>query len=1163
MKRQPLLCPQAHGTAASDSSKARVRSPFCFKATAVASLCATAFAASAPLGVWAQTKNAGPNPLSAWPGTAPASASAPRPVLGTVAATSLYATNASVGRVTVEVERNALPADGQSATRVTVQLFDRDGKQLQTSAMLTVEVSGGRIQLPNAKTDELGPGKLDAEPAIPGIQLPIHKGQVQFNLLAPDRPQDVLLRVGAGQAQAEGVISFVPDARQLIAVGLVEGVIRLSRKDPALIQPVRTDDGFEAELRRFSRSFSDGKGQAAARAALYIKGKIKGDALLTAAFDSEKETRSRLLRDIKPDEFYPVYGDSSIKSFDAQSSSRLYVRIDKDKSYALYGDFNTADGFGAAYGAPGTAPNALRSLGAYSRTLTGVRGQWQGGGDANGPNGPGQRFSLGGFAAYDTLKQVTEEFRATGTSGPFVLRNNSALENSEKVELLVRSKDNPGFIKSQRVLLRLDDYSFEPFSGRILLNRPLASVDPEGDPVTLRITYEVDQGGDKFWVGGVEASALLGDKLRVGGAYINDRNPMSPYQLGSLHLGAQLGAKTWLTFEVAQSDSTRYAAGGSLFSNPSGQVSEQRQDRSGRAARVVLQHEGESLAVQASATKTGAGFDNPNAPLQAGRSEALVKGSVKVTDTVKVFGEGVYGEDSTTDGQRKGAALGLEVAVSERLQVQGGIRKAVENGAWNGNNAGLSTAVTPNVSPGSSTQPTGGLMGGIDPVVINPSTGQALATYAALDSVAGGQGIQVNATTLFLGARLRASERLVVEGLIEGSLSGDSKHRAVLAGSYGLSERSRLIARFENQSGVTSAYGAERSNVLSVGADTSYMPGGQLFSEYRLRDATSREAQWANGVRNTWAVREGVTYTTALEYLKMLDGQGGSAAAVALGYDNTAHALWKLGSKLEWRRVLDNGRTAANEKSDSVLSTVQVARKLSRDWTALARNYLLFNRQGQGLNGDSAYNALQNRLQFGGAYRPVDNNKLDVLAKVEYKYSKNANQQVGLTEQVHIGSVHAVYHPSRPYWLSGRIAAKQSNETGLSAFGKTSYSAGLLAGRVVYDITENVDIGVMAAVLVGNPGRARQHALGLEVGYLVQQNLWLSAGYNWRGFNDRDLSAGDYTNSGVYIRLRFKFDEDLFAGTARTINRALDRLLPTAGGGGGGDTDSAAPAAKP
>lgn len=46
----------------------------------------------------------------------------------------------------------------------------------------------------------------------------------------------------------------------------------------------------------------------------------------------------RLFRDIEPGEYYPVYGDSSAKGFDAQSTSKLYVRLDKGRSFAMYGD---------------------------------------------------------------------------------------------------------------------------------------------------------------------------------------------------------------------------------------------------------------------------------------------------------------------------------------------------------------------------------------------------------------------------------------------------------------------------------------------------------------------------------------------------------------------------------------------------------------------------------------------------------------------------------------------------------------------------------------------------------------------------------------------------------------------------------------------------------
>jgi hypothetical protein len=180
----------------------------------------------------------------------------------------------------------------------------------------------------------------------------------------------------------------------------------------------RLDDGFESELRHFEKQFSEGKGSAAARAAVFLKGKIKGEILLTLGYDSEKETRARLLRDIRPEEFYPVYGDASLKGFDARSSSKFYVHVDEKKNYLLYGDFTTDNNPG--YESGGKMSSArLRDLGQYNHTMTGVKGHWENAG-----------FAGSAFATRDSLKQVQEEYQANGTSGSFAVRNNSALENS-------------------------------------------------------------------------------------------------------------------------------------------------------------------------------------------------------------------------------------------------------------------------------------------------------------------------------------------------------------------------------------------------------------------------------------------------------------------------------------------------------------------------------------------------------------------------------------------------------------------------------------------------------------------------------------------------------------------------------------------------------------
>ena len=140
----------------------------------------------------------------------------------------------------------------------------------------------------------------------------------------------------------------------------------------------------------------------------------------------------------------------------------------------------------------------------------------------------------------------------------------------------------------------------------------------------------------------------------------------------------------------------------------------------------------------------------------------------------------------------------------------------------------------------------------------------------------------------------------------------------------------------------------------------------------------------------------------------------------------------------------------------------------------------------------------------------------------------------------HIVSVLADYHPSRPWWMTGRVAAKWEQdqfEGGVS----DNFIAQLYSGRVTYDITKNWDLGVMGSVQYGQYG-AQQGAFGVEVGYLIRQNLWLSAGYNFSGFTaDPDLAGYEYTSEGIYLRLRFKFDQDLFAGDNKDINRALDR----------------------
>ena len=428
--------------------------------------------------------------------------SPPGTSLDSIVAKPGFVAASSVGRITVEVDRNAVPADGQSPVKFVVHLFDKQGAPLTTSVFLTIEHSGGRILLPGARTDELGPRRQDADRTVPGVQLKADNGVAEFTLLAPFEAQDVRLRITGGSEEATGTVSFVPEMRPMVAAGLIEGIVNLHGR--TTVNAAQSGDGFEQAIQSWSRQFDEGKANVAARTAFYLKGTIRGDVLLTASYDSDKDTRTRLLRDIDPDGLYPVYGDASLRSFDARSTERLYLRLDKGKDYVLYGDFVTGEGFTQAIGQGAVASLKQRSLGNYNRTSTGIRAHKE------------DDTVLGNvWAFHDSLRQIVQEFASQG-SGPYGLANNAVLEGSEKVEVIVRDRQNTSRIVSVTPLVRLVDYTFEPFSGRILLSTFLPSVDANLNPVSLRVTYEVDQGGEKFWVYGGDAQIRLSPQIELG-----------------------------------------------------------------------------------------------------------------------------------------------------------------------------------------------------------------------------------------------------------------------------------------------------------------------------------------------------------------------------------------------------------------------------------------------------------------------------------------------------------------------------------------------------------------------------------------------------------------------------------------------------------------------
>ena len=1036
-----------------------------------------------------------------------------------------YAANAVVDRIEVELDRDAAPADGQTPVHVRVRLLDAAGRPVAGEAYATIEHSGGRVRLESAGTDEFGPARLDADRVTPGVQLPLHDGVAAFDLLAPNDAQDVTLRITAGAETVEGVVSFLPEMRELIATGLIEGIVNFrSGSGAGVIDPARRDDGFDRDLRRWERQFNNGKANAAARTAFFVKGRIKGEYLLTAAYDSDKDTRERLLRDIRPDEFYPVYGDSSLTGFDARSAERLYVRVDKGRSYVLYGDFQTGDTLATSTGVGARGPVPQRSLGVYNRTATGLGWHFE-----------NSRVRGNVFAVEDSLRQVVEEFPSQG-SGPYGLRNNAVLEGSERVEVVVRDRNQPSRIVSVRALGRLVDYSFEPFSGRILLNTFLPGFDSDLNPVSLRITYEVDQGTEKFLVLGADAQVKLGERFEIGGAYVDDRNPFAGFEMGSVNAALRFGPNTYLVAEFARTRSEVNTNPVNQYATPALQGFSG--EAEGDAWRVEFGHDGERFDASIFAARTDPAFNNAASPLYGGRGEYNVELGWRAGERVELYAEAIRSEDRNPNGgERDAASAGVKVQATPRLSLDFGYRAIRETvGAYSPWSSGSPFGDTLGLGGSLGSGAGGGALGyGQQP--LDPLTGLPIirsgGTVPTSDLPVG---TELSSDTVRIGAGYKAGERLVVGGEIEQDVSGEDRNRVALGVDYQWRERSRLYGRYERQTGLTSAFGVttrdREADALVLGVDTTFLKDTQAFTEYRMRDAIAgRDLQAASGIRNTWDIAEGVRLTSSVEHVNVIDGATGDATGLAFGLDYSASPLWRGAIRLEHRISGDVERTASDEAFDTTLLQFMAARKMSRDWTLLLRNYLL--RTDYAARGD----VLQDRFQIGVAYRDTDRNRVNALARYEYKLERDESGaglvQAGddLEMRAHIVSAHADWHPSRPWWLTGRVAGKWQEDRFAYADGNTvesKFRGVLLSGRVVYDVTENWDVGVMGATFRGDFG-ANQYAYGIEVGRLLRQNLWLSAGYNWAGFEgDPDLNGYEYTRDGLYLRLRFKFDEDLF-----------------------------------
>nr|WP_317199027.1 hypothetical protein [uncultured Psychrobacter sp.] len=975
----------------------------------------------------------------------------------------------SLQAIKYRTQETLVEADGISEYQIVVSLKDRDNRPYVASTPITIDTNIGRINLPDGSKDKAG------------TQVTVNGGEILIPVIAPSVAGKGELIIDTGSSKQVIDLQFIPKLRPLIAVGIVEGAISLKDFDGSSITDAQ--GAFEEELHEFS---GNDDYSATGRAAMFLKGKVRGDYLLTLAYDSDKKGE-RLFRDIEPGEYYPVYGDSSAKGFDAQSTSKLYVRLDKGRSFAFYGDLKTQidndDGI---------------KLGQYNRTLTGLKAQYE---DAN------TRVTT--FLAETSSSQRVNETRGLGISGPYPLAENfdAVLENSETVEVITRDANNPGLIVRRETLTRFADYEIDPISRSLFLKTPIASQDLDGNPIYIRVTVEVDEGGEDYFVGGIAAKQQINDKVSIGGSYVNSDDPLNKEELASVNSVIKFNDKLKLVAEYAmnKAENPNY--------QPSNQINADEldvQDADGDALRIELDYDDKkNTRAKAYYNDADEGFVTGASPLTAGRTESGIEITHLINDKKTALKlEGVRTEDHTTEASREGIQASIEQRLSKNVVGELGVRYYKQDATAASRNT---QAATDTIDPTDDTL--------FDDDIINQS---ALNGVSTADKDIEGTTARARIT-----ARLPKLNNSLVFAEYEQDIDNSSRNATSIGGETPLSNLGRLYARHDLINSLSGSYGLDNTDERQrtvIGFDANYMKDGKVYSEYRMRDAISaREAEAAIGLKNKWYVQEGLTLNTLFERVESLEGEeNNTATAAGIGVEYLAQEDYKASGRLEKRW---------GESSDTLLGSAGIAYRYTDDITLLAKD--TYSRIDYD-DGDRTVN----RFQLGAAYRDLNSNQLDMLAKLEYRLDDNNTGDDTYRKDTTIWSWNGNYHPTRPLTLSGRYAGKftEYEADGISS----DNTAHAVYGRGLYDLSERWDVGLQAGTYWNDQADDLAYMLGAEVGYSPMTNLWLSLGYNFMGFEDDDIAYDDSTQQGAYFRLRFKFDEELFKRDDPSKNKRLN-----------------------
>lgn len=842
------------------------------------------------------------------------------------------------------------------------------------------------------------------------------------------------------------------------------------------------------------------------RVAGYVNGHFANGVQLTAQVDTdegplheifsdldERDPRSVLLR-VDPDDLYPTYGDDSTIVDDTPTSGRVYLRVERDNNYLLWGDYQASVGGGY-----------LRN----ERALYGLSAHWEtpevtDNGDA--------RASVDVYAAQPERLPQRDVLVGTGGSVYFLNRQDIGI-GSETITVQVRDKST-GRVIDTVTLIAGQDYSINYIQGVVTLAAPLSSMgasnglvltDPGGaTEAALIVNYEYSPTAvdvDTFAYGG-RVEGWVTDDLRIGLTAMSEETGTIRQNAVGADILWQPTDTAYITLNYARSEGPGFTSsvssdGGLVFATSTGAGG------TGEAIRLAAGADLSDFGVATEGNIAGyferrtAGFSTLDYDVTDDETLWGIYGEIQATDRVALQ---FYYDDFASDSgdyDREGG-VAVEVGVSDTVELAFGLEHLDrDDGTESGRRTDAAARLTYSPSDdltvygyGQATLDRTGTLSANDRAGIGGSYSFA-GTWTVEGEVSGGdQG--TGARILFRQERGEQDStyfgyELDPDREISGvALTGDDDGRFVAGGTRDLG-----------------------NGITAFGENTYDMFGAH-------RSLTS-----AYGV--SYAASDYVTYSGAFEMGQVADDVNGDYERRGLSFgvsyedtDTTASA------RLEYRQ--DDGTLSGSlRNSETLLLVSDVRYKIDEE------RRLVFSLDASQTTGNGAIVETGDLvdLQFGYAYRPIDNERLNML--VRYRYLEDTyGQQLanddtpGSLQRSSVFSAEASYDLNQEWTLGGKLGFRLSETAADASSPWVENNAALAVANARYHFVHNWDALIeVRAMHLEQSDTMQTGALG-AIYRQMGPNLQLGVGYNF-GTVSSDLADIDYDESGGFINLVAQF----------------------------------------